>query len=448
MTLRFGTDGVRGVANVELTPELALALGRAAARTFGASTVVIGRDTRASGPMLAGALASGFASEGIAVTDLGVVPTPAVAHAGVAMAAAGAMISASHNPFGDNGIKFFLPGGRKLGAGAERRLEAELDRLLAGGSRGDVPTGGDVGRLLDAVGHRRAYVDHVVASIDGRALGGCAVVVDCAEGAAFEVAPDVLRRLGADVTVIHAEPDGTNINEGCGSTHPGELQHAVVASGADLGLAFDGDADRVLAVDAGGALVDGDQIIAVCALDRHRRGLLAAGTVVVTVMANLGFRLAMAEHGIAVIETAVGDRAVLEAMADGGYTLGGEQSGHVVFADLATTGDGLLTAVQLLDTVVRSGQPLAELAAVMRRLPQVLHNVEVAGRGADAMGSLASHIAAAEAELGPGGRVLVRPSGTEPVVRVMVEAATAAQAEAVAARLVAALVPAPPLPAR
>ncbi len=439
MSLRFGTDGVRGVANVELTPELALALGRAGARVLGGATVVVGRDTRRSGPMLAGALAGGFASEGVDVADLGVVPTPAVAHASAALAAVGAMVSASHNRFPDNGIKFFLPGGHKLGDDVEDRLEAELDRVLTGATNGAVPSGRDVGRFVDARGHRGHYVDHVVASIEGRRLGGLTVVLDCAEGAAFELAPDVFERLGADVTVIHDRPDGTNINEACGSTHPADLRAAVRERGADVGLAFDGDADRVLAVDATGEVVDGDQIMAVCALDRHRRGRLAGATVVVTVMTNLGFRQAMAAHGIEVVQTAVGDRAVLEAMQAGGFTVGGEQSGHVVFGDLATTGDGLLTGVQLLDAIGRADRPLGDLAAVMPRLPQVLRNVALAHRGVDVAARLAPDIAAAEAELGGGGRVLVRPSGTEPLVRVMVEAPTALQAEAVAARLVGAL---------
>lgn len=439
MTLRFGTDGVRGLANVELTPELALVLGRAAARVLGGATVVIGRDTRASGPMLSGALGAGVASEGVDVADLGVVPTPAIAHASATMAAVGVVISASHNRFEDNGIKFFLPGGRKLGDDHELRLESELDRLLAGGRSGEVLSGGAIGRFRDAGNCLRGYAEHVVGSVGDRRLDGIGVVVDCANGAAYELAPEVLRRLGADVTVIHADPDGTNINEGCGSTYPDELRRVVVESGADVGLAFDGDADRAVAVDAGGALVDGDQIMAICAVDRHRRGLLAAATVVVTVMTNLGFRLAMAERGIAVVETAVGDRAVLAAMDEGGFVLGGEQSGHVIFADLATTGDGLLTGVQLLDVVVREGRPLAELAAVMRRLPQVLSNVAVTRRGVDVAALVAPAIRSAETELGANGRVLVRASGTEPVVRVMVEASDAGQAEAVAARLVAAL---------
>jgi phosphoglucosamine mutase len=289
----------------------------------------------------------------------------------------------------------------------------------------------------DAV-HR--WADSVLRSIDGRDLEGLSLVVDCANGAATQVAPKVLRALGAAVKVIHDEPDGTNINAGCGSTYPEDLQKAVIEHGADAGLAFDGDADRVLAVDADGRLIDGDQIIGITAIDRRDRRRLAKDTVVATVMANLGFRVGMREHGIEVREVPVGDRYVLEALADEGLTLGGEQSGHVIFADLATTGDGLLTSVQLLDAMARSGRPLGELAdAAMTRLPQVLHNVRVAAKGTDVTGLLADEIAAVEAELGGHGRVLVRGSGTEPLVRVMVEAPTAEQAEAAATRLVAAI---------
>jgi phosphoglucosamine mutase len=433
--LRFGTDGVRGVANVDLTPELVLALGRAAARTLGATTFAIGRDTRRSGPMLQAALTAGLTSEGAEVLDLGVVPTPVVAHAATD---GGAMISASHNPFGDNGIKFFTGGGRKLTDDVEEALEAELDRVLAGHAPPPARLGTGVGTVTGHVDHDR-YVSHVTGSIQGRRLGGLRVVVDCANGAASWLAPRALAALGADVTAIHAEPDGTNINERCGSTDPSDLCRAVVDAGADAGLAFDGDADRVVAVDADGHLVDGDQIIAVCALDRRDRGELRDDTVVITVMTNLGFRLAMAERGIAVVETAVGDRYVLDALERGRWSLGGEQSGHVIFPDLATTGDGLLTGVQLLDVVVRSGRPLAELAAVMTRLPQVLHNVRVATKGVDVGTAIGDELVAAEQELGERGRVLVRASGTEPLVRVMVEAESAEQAAAVADRLAAAV---------
>ncbi len=435
MTLRFGTDGVRGHAESELTPELVVALGRAAARVLGGAPVVIGRDTRASGSRLEAELAAGLEAEGLAVRRVGVVPTPAVAHASAVDGVTGAMISASHNSFEDNGIKFFAPGGTKLSDEVEERLEAELDRLLHepqpqvdGGT--DSPAGD--------VAVARAWVDSVVASVPEAALAGLTLVVDCANGAASDWAPDALRRLGASVDVIHAEPDGTNINAGCGSTHPEDLQARVIELGADAGLAFDGDADRVVAVDADGALVDGDHLIAICAADRHRRGVLVDDTVVVTVMANLGFRLAMDELGIRVVETAVGDRYVLEALADGGWTLGGEQSGHVIFPDLATTGDGLLTSVQVLAAVQAAGQTLADAASVMTSLPQVLRNVRVAERRPDIAELLADAIAAAEARLGPRGRVLVRPSGTEPLVRVMVEAEDLTVAEAEADELSAA----------
>jgi phosphoglucosamine mutase len=441
--LRFGTDGVRGVANTELTADLALALGRAAARVLGGSCCAAGRDTRRSSPLLSAALCAGLASEGLDVTSLGVAPTPEVAWWSARHDAPAAMVSASHNPFADNGIKLFAAGGRKLTDEVEARIEAELRAVLAGDAdRPAAPTGADVGRLLPAedAGHA-GYAAAVAASLGGRRLGGLRAVVDCANGSASVVAPDVLTALGVDVTVIHADPDGTNINAGCGSTHPEGLADAVVAGGADLGIAFDGDADRVLLVDAAGGLVDGDHIIALCAIDRHERGVLAGDSVVVTVMTNLGFRLGMEKRGIHVVETAVGDRYVLEALEQHDLALGGEQSGHVIFRDLATTGDGLLTAVQALDAVVRAGRPLAELAAsAMTRLPQVLRSVQVPERDPALVERLAPAIAAVEARLGPEGRVLVRPSGTEPVVRVMAEAPTEQAAAGAVDELVAALV--------
>lgn len=446
--LKFGTDGVRGVANAELTPEFALALGRAAARVLGGDRCAVGRDTRRSGPMLEAALAAGLASEGVDVVLLGVVPTPAVAWWSAAEGAPAAMVSASHNPFADNGIKLFAAGGRKLPDDVERRLEDELQRLVhrrpadegaAGGDR-PVPTGAALGRIAPAEGADAGYRAAVVASLAGRRLDGLRAVVDCANGAASAVAPAVLRELGVEVEVVHDRPDGTNINDGCGSTHVERLGPLVAERGADLGIAFDGDADRVLLVDGAGQVVDGDQIIAMCAIDRHERGALAGDSVVVTVMTNLGFRRAMEKRGIRVVETRVGDRHVLEALEAEGLSLGGEQSGHVIFRDLATTGDGLLTAVQVLDVVVRSGVPLAELAArSMTRLPQVLRNVRVAHRDPAIVDRLADDIAAVEARLGDQGRVLVRPSGTEPLVRVMVEAPTAAEADEAAAALVRAV---------
>ena len=431
---------MRGVANADLTPELVVALGRAAAKVLGPGPFLVGRDTRVSGPLLRAALTAGMTAEGDDVIDLGILPTPAVAYLSAADGLPAAMLSASHNPFPDNGIKFFATGGRKLSDDAERALEAELDRVLHVGPSREPPTGADVGAISSGLGGRERYEASVIATLEGRRLDGLRVVIDCANGAAFAVAPSVLDRLGADVTVINARPDGTNINARCGSTHPEELQRRVVAEGAHVGLAFDGDADRVLAVDHQGALVDGDQLVALCALDRRDRGLLAADTVVITVMTNLGFRLAMAERGIKCVETQVGDRYVLEALEEGAWSLGGEQSGHVIFRDLATTGDGLLTGVQVLDVVARSRRPLAELAAVMTRLPQVLRNVRVADRdGLDAAEALWSEVREVEAELGDHGRVLIRPSGTEPVVRVMVEAPTPEDAEAVATRLIAAV---------
>jgi phosphoglucosamine mutase len=450
--LKFGTDGVRGIANAELTPELALALGRAAVRVLGGRRYAVGRDTRRSGPLLEAALAAGLASEGADVTLLGVVPTPEVAWWSATEAAPAAMVSASHNPFPDNGIKLFAAGGRKLSDPVEEQLELELRRLLGAvaptatdrtaGPFADrpVPTGAGVGRVVAATEVHEGYAAAVAASLDGRRLDGLTAVVDCANGSASVIAPRVLRDLGVAVEVLHARPDGANINDACGSTHTDDLARAVVERGADLGVAFDGDADRVLLVDAAGELVDGDQIIALCAIDRHERGALTGDSVVVTVMANLGFRLAMEKRGIHVVETKVGDRYVLEALETGALSLGGEQSGHVIFPDLATTGDGLLTAVQVLDVVVRADQPLAELAAdAMTRLPQVLRNVRVAERDPAIVERLAPAIAAAERRLGGQGRVLVRTSGTEPLVRVMAEAPTPAQAEAAVADLVRAV---------
>lgn len=423
--LSFGTDGVRGVANADLTPELALALGRASARMLGGDAVVIGRDTRRSGPMLEAALAAGYASEGVDVLLLGVVPTPTVAHAAAVEGVPGAMISASHNPFPDNGIKLFAPGGRKLADEAEEQLEAELAHLLSSGG-GDRPTGAGVGAVtVDPGALLGRYADGLRDAIEGRSLNGLRVVLDCAHGAASAIAPSVLRSMGVDVEVVHAEPDGVNINEDAGSTSPEALQQAVRDQRADLGLALDGDADRLLAIAADGTVVDGDHVIAVLAIDRQSRGRLPHDTVVATVMSNLGFRQGMARRGIAVVDTRVGDRYVLEAIGRTGAVLGGEQSGHVIQADLATTGDGLLTAITLLDVVARTGRPLGDLAAdAMTSLPQVLVNVRLERRDPDLLDRLADDIAAAESRLGDEGRVLVRPSGTEPLIRVMVEAPT------------------------
>ncbi|MCC5952925.1 MAG: phosphoglucosamine mutase [Acidimicrobiia bacterium] len=429
----FGTDGVRGPADV-FTDEFVVALGRAAARVLEGVDVVIGRDTRASGSAIADALAKGFAREGCAAHLLGVAPTPAVAHAAAARRCPAAVISASHNPWTDNGIKFFAAGGKKLPDATEARIAATTGELLAEtGAEDDFllpPTSRADGLLAD-------YRQHVVGALGGRSLEGLSVVVDCANGAASIVAPEVFEALGAQVGVIHAAPDGQNINAGCGSTHPEDLCRAVTAAGAALGLAFDGDADRVIAVDETGAVVDGDHLLALFALDRHRRGLLVDDTVVVTVMTNLGFHQAMERSGIAVHQTAVGDRYVLEALHANGWSLGGEQSGHIIFAEVATTGDGVLSGALLADLLVRSGERMSTLAAgAMTRLPQVLQNVAVAERPADVASLLAGPIAVAEAELEGVGRVLLRASGTEPLVRVMVEAPTIEQAHGVAERLV------------
>jgi phosphoglucosamine mutase len=443
----FGTDGVRGLANADLTPELALALGRAAVGELLAEgaggegpaparpAVLVGRDPRASGTLLESALVAGILSAGGDVLAAGVVPTPAVAfltrHFG---AAAGAVISASHNAMPDNGIKFFGPEGFKLPDAVEDRIEAALGTQDHGAPR---PTGAGVGVLRPAADDAvEAYLAHLLEGIPD--LDGLEVVVDCANGSAAEIAPEAYRRAGAKVTAVAADPDGHNINDGVGSTHPEHVQAALARSGARVGLAHDGDADRLLAVDEHGTLVDGDVILAICALDARDRRELPTNTVVTTVMTNLGFRQAMDHHGIAVTQTAVGDRYVLEAMRAGGHTLGGEQSGHLIFLDRATTGDGLLTGLRLLSVVARTGRPLSELATVMRRLPQVLVNVQVADRHAlEGATAVWKAVEQEQARLGDTGRVLVRPSGTEALVRVMVEAETQEEANATADRLAA-----------
>jgi phosphoglucosamine mutase len=438
MTVRFGTDGVRGVANAELTAELALALGRAAAHVLGPTrSFVVGRDTRRSGPMLEAAFAAGLASAGVDPLLLGVAPTPAVAWVCADAGIPGAVVSASHNPFPDNGIKLFAAGGRKLPDAVEDAVEGEL--AASPGDPSDRPTGAAVGITQPIVDHVDAWAAAVAGTLAGRRLDGLRIVLDCANGAASHVAPGVFEALGAEVHVLHARPDGTNVNDGCGATDTGDVRRAVVDLGADLGLALDGDADRCIAVDATGQEVDGDQILAVLALDRHQRSALPGATVVVTVMSNLGLRRALAGAGIHVVDTAVGDRYVLDALESGGWALGGEQSGHIIQRDFATTGDGVLTGVHLCDVVSRTGRPLADLAAVMTRLPQVLRNVRLPRRGLDVAALVADEVAAAERRLGEGGRVVLRPSGTEPVVRVMVEAGTAEEAAAVADGLVAAV---------
>lgn len=437
----FGTDGVRGVANRDLTAELALALGSAAARqlvsgapaprTSNRRVAVVGRDPRASGEMLEAAVIAGLTCEGVDALRVGVLPTPAVAYLTNAYDADfGVMISASHNPMPDNGIKIFGAGGHKLDDATEDRIA----ELVAAGP-GERPVGAGIGRVVDAPDALDRYLRHV-----GKAattpLGGLKVVVDCAHGAASAAAPLAYRAAGAEVIAVHAEPNGLNINDGCGSTHLDDLCAAVLAHGADLGLAHDGDADRCLAVDAGGRVIDGDAIMVVLAKAMQDAGELASNTLVATVMSNLGLHLAMRAAGIEVLTTAVGDRYVLEEMRAGEYSLGGEQSGHIVLPAFGTTGDGIVTGLRLMSRMAQTGLPLADLAAAMQTLPQVLINVEVADKAtvADAP-SVRAAVLAAEAALGDTGRILLRPSGTEQLVRVMVEAADEDTARRLALRV-------------
>lgn len=443
MDVRFGTDGVRGVANADVTPEVALAIGRAVTEVLGVDRVVTGRDTRRSSSMLEAAALAGAASRGARACSSGVVPTPAVAYACQGSSTtAGIMVSASHNPFADNGLKVFGPGGHKLSDSEQQAIEARLGESSAETGRSDVsvPTGADVGSVGLLEDPLVEYEASLVRAIGSRSLDGIRLVLDCANGSNSAVAPRVLRDLGVSLEVMADHPDGVNINEGCGSNHPEALASAVVGRAAGLGIAFDGDADRVVAVDHRGRIVDGDHLMAMCAIDLHERGLLPGDTVVVTVMTNLGFRRSMGSHGIKVVETPVGDRHVLEVLRAGGFGLGGEQSGHIVFTEHSTTGDGLLSALKVLDLVSRTGLDLAELAdRAMTRLPQVLVNVPVIEPMADAADQLAEQVSDAEAELGDSGRVVLRPSGTEPVVRVMVEADSQAQAQTVADRLATAV---------
>ncbi|MET8752592.1 phosphoglucosamine mutase [Streptomyces sp. NPDC059104] len=439
----FGTDGVRGVANADLTAELALGLSVAAAHvlaeagTFAGhrATAVVGRDPRASGEFLEAAVVAGLASAGVDVLRVGVLPTPAVAYLTGALGAdLGVMLSASHNAMPDNGIKFFARGGHKLADDLEDRIESVYEEHRTG-APWDRPTGDGVGRVSDYTEGFDKYVAHLIGVLPNR-LDGLKVVLDEAHGAAAYVSPEAFTRAGAEIVTIGAEPDGLNINDGCGSTHLGLLKAAVVEHGADLGIAHDGDADRCLAVDHTGAEVDGDQILAVLALAMREAGQLRENTVVGTVMSNLGFKLAMEAEGIQVVQTGVGDRYVLESMKEHGYALGGEQSGHVIILDHATTGDGTLTGLMLAARVAATGRGLADLAGVMTRLPQILINVPDVDKSRVATsGELAAAVADAERELGTTGRVLLRPSGTEPLVRVMVEAADIEQARAVAGRL-------------
>ena len=440
----FGTDGVRGLANGPLTADLALTLAQATAVVLGQGrsaearraagkrpTAVIARDPRISGEFLSAAVAAGLASSGVDVLDAGVLPTPAAAYLVADIEADfGVMVSASHNPAPDNGIKIFARGGVKLPDIVEERIE----RALTGPKL--LPTGADVGRIRRFADAEDRYVVHLLQSLPHR-LDGLHVVLDCAHGAASGVSPETFRDAGARVTVIGADPDGININDGVGSTHLEVLSKAVVEHGADVGIAHDGDADRCLAVDATGKVVDGDQIMAILAVSMKSRGRLKDDTLVATVMSNLGLHRAMAEHGIRVETTAVGDRYVLERMNERGFSLGGEQSGHVIMSDYATTGDGLLTGLHLVAEMARTGKSLAELASLMTVYPQVLTNVKGVDRARVGDDGIADAVRAAEAELGDAGRVLLRASGTEPLVRVMVEAADVQAAQRIADELAA-----------
>ena len=432
----FGTDGVRGVANRELTAELAVALGAAAARHLATSgpgrrVAVVGRDPRASGEMLEAAVIAGLTSEGVDALQVGVLPTPAVAYlTGAYDAGFGVMISASHNPMPDNGIKIFGPGGHKL----DDDTEDQIEELVAAGP-GLRPVGAGIGRRINAGDADDRYLRHL-SKVSPLPLDDLTVVVDCAHGAASSVAPRSFRAAGARVIPINAEPNGLNINDGCGSTHLDSVQSAVVAHRADLGLAVDGDADRCLAIDADGQLVDGDAIMVVLALAMKQAGELASNTLVTTVMSNLGLHLAMRSAGITVRTTGVGDRYVLEELRAGAYSLGGEQSGHIVMPAVGSTGDGIVTGLRLMTRMVQTRSSLATLASAMRSLPQVLINVKVADKAtAAAAPSVQSAVEEAEAELGDTGRILLRPSGTEPMIRVMVEAPEEGVAQEVANRV-------------
>ncbi|MGB3603714.1 MAG: phosphoglucosamine mutase [Gordonia sp. (in: high G+C Gram-positive bacteria)] len=445
MARLFGTDGVRGRANDQLTPELALDLASAAVRVLGADTfdrpnqgeavglrprVVVGRDPRASGELLEAAVCAGLAAAGADAVRVGVVPTPAVAFLTADYKANfGVMISASHNPMPDNGIKFFAEGGHKLSDAIEDAIE---DAMRADHPR---PTGAEVGRIVDAADAEDRYLAHLAQTVTTR-LDGLTIVVDCAHGAASQVGPAAYEAAGANVIAIYAEPDGLNINDGCGSTHLEKLQAAVLEHGADLGLAHDGDADRCLAVDSTGAIVDGDKIMAVLALAMHETGELTDNVLVATVMSNLGLHIAMDQAGIDLKVTGVGDRYVLEELRAGGYALGGEQSGHIVIPAAGTTGDGVLTGLMLAARMASTGSRLADLASVMMVLPQELINVKVSDKHAVAVAdSVLDAVKVAEAELDGYGRILLRPSGTEQLVRVMVEAPTAESARGIAERV-------------
>ncbi|MCD1260398.1 phosphoglucosamine mutase [Paenibacillus athensensis] len=429
----FGTDGVRGVANDGLTPELAYKIGRCGGYVLAGQAerpkVVIGRDTRISGPMLEAALVAGLLSIGAHVIRLGVVSTPAVAYLTKRLGAdAGVMISASHNPVEDNGIKFFGGDGFKL----LDETELEIERLLdAAADELPRPVGAAIGTVSDDLQAKQQYLDFLQSTVESRDFRGMKIVLDCAHGSAYELAPTVFRALGAEVVTIGAEPNGCNINDQCGSTHPERLRELVTECGAQIGLAFDGDADRLIAVDETGAEVDGDFILSICGDALNRAGKLNHGTIVTTVMANIGFFKGIEKVGLKAMQTAVGDRYVMEEMRKGGYNLGGEQSGHVIFLDHISTGDGILTALQLVDTLAQSGKKLSELKQIMRKYPQLLVNVRVADKSKYANNPVIEEaIRKVELELGDNGRVLVRPSGTESLIRVMAEGPDKEQVEA------------------
>ena len=437
----FGTDGVRGLAGVDVTADLALRLAHAAALVLGRharaesrrATAVVARDPRVSGEFISAAVSAGLAAAGVDVLDAGVIPTPAAAYL-VADTDAdfGVMVSASHNPAADNGIKFFAEGGKKLDDSIEDEIEAALAQPAP------AATGREVGRIRRFADAEDRYLVHLLGTLDGVSLKGLNVVLDCAHGAASGISPDVFAAAGANVTVIGNDPDGYNINDGVGSTHLEPLQAKVREIGADLGIAHDGDADRCLAVDADGNVIDGDKIMAIIALSMEARGKLKKHTLVATVMSNLGLKLAMADNGIDVVETGVGDRYVLEAINEHGYSLGGEQSGHVIMSEFATTGDGILTGMHIAAELARTGKTLAELATCMTVYPQVLVNVRGVDRSKVAGDEVVQQaVRAAELILAGEGRVLLRPSGTEPVVRVMVEATTEEQAHQLADDLAA-----------
>lgn len=440
MARLFGTDGVRGKANVDLTAELALNLSVAAAHVLGEAgafegrraLAYVGRDPRASGEFLEAAVVAGLASAGVDVVRVGVVPTPGLAFLVADNDAdLGVMLSASHNPMPDNGIKFFQRGGVKLDDAIEDAIEARLDQQW------ERPTGAGVGRISVDAGAVESYIAHLVSSLgESGNLSGLDIVIDCANGASSMTAVAAFEAQGAHVIPIHAEPDGLNINDACGSTHMGDLQRAVVEHGADMGIALDGDADRCLAVDHEGTIVDGDQILAILALAMQEAGTLQSDTVVATVMSNLGFLNAMRDKGIRVDQTKVGDRYVLESMNANGFTLGGEQSGHVIMSEFATTGDGVLTGLHVASRVMATGQSLKDLAGVMTRLPQVMINVPNVDKSRAGIDThLQAEVARITRELGHTGRVLLRPSGTEPLVRVMAEAETEEQARAICEEL-------------